>query len=70
MDETKKKEAFKIGLGVFILLAFMTLGEFLIGAYEVGWTAPLALIAILKAALIIRDYMHLPRLFGGDEEAH
>jgi hypothetical protein len=68
--ETKKKNAFRIGVAVFILLAFMTIGEFFIGAYVVGWAAPLWLIAFLKAALIVRDYMHLPRLFAGEEETH
>jgi cytochrome c oxidase subunit IV len=69
-ENGKKTEAFRIGFAVFILLAFMTVGEYLIGAYVLGWTAPLVLIAIIKAALIVRDYMHLPRLFSGEEEAH
>jgi hypothetical protein len=70
MENNKKREALRLGLAVFVLLAFMTAGEFLIGAFVVGWAAPLWLIAILKAALIIRDYMHLPRLFSGEEESH
>jgi hypothetical protein len=69
-DNGKKNEAMKIGLAVFILLAFMTLGEYLIGAYVIGWAAPLWLIALIKAVLVLRDYMHLPRLFAGDEEGH
>jgi hypothetical protein len=69
-DNGKKNEALRVGLAVFILLACFTLGEFLIGAYVVGWAAPLWLIAIIKAALVIRDYMHLPRLFAGDEDVH
>jgi hypothetical protein len=68
--EDRKAAALRNGVAIFILLAFMTVGEYLIGAYVVGWAAPLAFIAILKAALIVRDYMHLPRLFSGDEEAH
>jgi hypothetical protein len=70
VEDPKKKEAFRIGFAVFLLLAFMTIGEFLIGAYVVGWAAPLWLIAIIKAALVVRDYMHLPRLFAGEEEVH
>lgn len=66
----KKTEAYRLGLSVFILLAFMTIGEFFVGAFVVGWAAPLVLIALIKAALIVRDYMHLPRLFAGDEEGH
>jgi hypothetical protein len=67
---SRKKELFRAGLVVFFLLAILTVGEFLLGAIAVGWAAPLFGIAILKAALIIRDYMHLPRLFSGDEESH
>jgi cytochrome c oxidase subunit IV len=70
MDEKKKKEALQIGVSVFILLVLLTAGEFLIGLYVVGWGSILIMIAILKAALIVRDYMHLPRLFSGDEEGH
>lgn len=73
MDEStniRKAEAFRVGLVVLILLGAMTIGEFFIGAIAVGWTAPLWGIAILKAWLIIRDYMHFPRLFAGEEESH
>jgi hypothetical protein len=66
----KKAEAFRVGVVVLVLLAVFTIGEFFIGAIAVGWTAPLFAIAVLKAALIARDYMHLPRLFAGDEESH
>jgi hypothetical protein len=68
--DPKKSEALRIGFAVFLLLAFMTAGEFLVGAFVVGWAAPLWLIAFIKAALVVRDYMHLPRLFAGDEEVH
>lgn len=70
MENNRKSDAFKIGFSVFMLLAFMTIGEYMLGAYEVIWAAPLWAIAILKAVLIIRDYMHLPRLFSGQEETH
>lgn len=71
MDATSKKnELFRAGMVVFFLLAIFTIGEFMLGAIAVGWAAPLFGIAIIKAALIIRDYMHLPRLFSGDEESH
>jgi TM2 domain-containing membrane protein YozV len=67
---SRKKELFRAGLVVFFLLAILTIGEFMLGAIAVGWAAPLFGIAFLKAALILRDYMHLPRLFAGDEESH
>jgi hypothetical protein len=71
MDATSRKnELFRAGMVVFFLLAVLTIGEFMLGAIAVGWAAPLIGIAIIKAALIIRDYMHLPRLFSGEEENH
>lgn len=65
--EEKKKEAFRVGLGVLILLVVFTLGEYWIGSVASVWWAPLLLIAALKAFLVVRDYMHLPRLFAGEE---
>jgi hypothetical protein len=74
MDETqleeKKKEAFRIGASVLILLAVLTLGEFWIGSIASSWWAPLLSVALLKAFLVVRDYMHLPRLFAAEEETH
>lgn len=72
MVETKpngKNELLRLGWTVFILLAALTVGEYFIGSIAVGWIAPLFLIALVKAGLIVRDYMHISRLFAGDEEA-
>jgi hypothetical protein len=66
--DNRKAETYRVGLVVLILLAAMTIGEYFIGAIAVGWTEPLWGIAILKAWLIMRDYMHFPRLFAGEEE--
>lgn len=63
-----KKDIYRIGLVVFLLLAVLTIGEFFIGAIAVGWSGPLWVIAILKAWLVVRDYMHLPRLYTEDKE--
>ena len=68
--EKKKKEAYGAGLAVFILLAVFTIGEYWIGAVASGWWVALIGIAILKAFLVIRDYMHVGRLFASDEEVH
>jgi len=68
--EAVKFEEFRIGLGVLILLAVFTIGEYWIGSVAIGWWAPLLLIAIVKAFLVVRDYMHLPRLFAPEEENH
>lgn len=68
--EEKKKQAFRVGVGVLILLAALTAGEYWIGAVASAWWAPLIAIGILKAYLVVRDYMHIGRLFAADEEAH
>ncbi len=60
-------EFFRVGTAVFILLIFLTVGEFAIGSTAPAWTAPLFFVALIKAFFIMRDYMHLPRLFSGDE---
>ncbi len=66
--EEKRAELNRIGLTVLIILAVLTIGEFFIGAIAWQWWAILLAIATLKAFLIIRDYMHIRRLFIGEEE--
>ena len=68
--EEKKKEALQIGFGVLVLLVVLTIGEFWVGAVASAWWAPLIAIALLKAFFVVRDYMHIGRLFAGDEEVH
>jgi hypothetical protein len=68
--EEKKKRDYQIGVSVLILLVLLTIGEFLLGAIVPVWWTPLIGIAVLKAFFVVRDYMHLPRLFAGDEESH
>lgn len=65
--EEKKLEAFRVGAGVLILLGVMTLGEFWLGAVASYWFAPLLGVAVLKAFFVIRDYMHIGRLFASEE---
>ena len=64
----KKKEAYQIGIAVFVLLIAFTIGEYWVGSIAVTWGWALLIISVFKAFFIIRDYMHLPRLFAGDEE--
>jgi len=66
--EEKKQQAYRIGWVVLILLAFLTIGEYLIGSYTVGLASALLLIALIKAFFVVRDYMHIGRLFAGEEE--
>ena len=67
MDE-KLKKAYAIGVTVLVLLGVSTIVEYLIGSLAIGWWVPLVAIALLKAFFVVRDYMHLPRLFAGEEE--
>jgi hypothetical protein len=69
MDE-KKIQAYRIGVAVIIILAVLTIGEYLIGSIAIGWWEPLIGIGILKAYLVVRDYMHVGRLFASEEEIH
>ncbi len=66
MDEMKKQEYNK-GLVILALLAMLTIGEYFIGLVASAWWAPLLAVALLKAFLIMRDYMHIGRLFAGEE---
>jgi hypothetical protein len=67
MKEEKKKQAYHVGEVVLILLVTLTIGEFLMGYFVPYWAAPLLAVATLKAFFIVRDYMHIGRLFAGDE---
>ena len=68
--EESKKKAFNVGLVVLIMLAVLTVGEYMIGSVASTWFAPLMLIALIKAFFILRDYMHISRVFAGEEEGN
>jgi hypothetical protein len=70
MENNGKKEAYQIGLYVFLILAVLTLGEYWLGAVGAPWTVIFFGIAILKAWFVIQNYMHLPRVFAGEEVEH
>jgi len=70
MIDEKEQEALRLGASVMILLAALTIGEFWLGALASKWWAPLLGVAVLKAFFVVRDYMHLPRLFAAEEETH
>lgn len=66
----KKKSTYQIGVTIIVLLLALTIGEYSLGVIATSWWAPLLGIAILKAFFVIRDYMHLPRLFASEEESN
>lgn len=65
--EEKKAQAFQIGVAVIVILAMLTAGEFWLGSVASGWWAPLIGVALLKAFFVVRDYMHIGRLFAAEE---
>jgi hypothetical protein len=70
--EEQKQHAMKTGTTVIVLLLAFTAIEFFIGAYLKLWWAAVILLMIgtLKSFFVIRDYMHIGRLFAGSEETH
>jgi hypothetical protein len=73
--EAKKKERWNAGLTIMLLLGAATIGEFGIATVaqdlirvtsDIGWV--LMLVALFKAFLVVRDYMHVGRLFSGGED--
>ena len=68
MDENKKKSAYENGLIIMVWLAVLTIAELWFALIELPWWSILVAIALLKATLVMRDYMHIGRLFSGEEE--
>lgn len=64
----RKKEAYRKGLAVMILLLFLTAGEYWVGSIAYSWWTIIFGIALLKAFFVVRDYMHVGRLFAAEEE--
>jgi cytochrome c oxidase subunit IV len=68
MDDKNKKSAYEKGLIILIWLAVLTIGELWFALMEIPWWSILVVIALIKASLVVRDYMHIGRLFSGEEE--
>jgi hypothetical protein len=64
----KKNERYQIGITIIIILGVLTIGEFMLGDTGLNVTSVLWGIAIVKAFMVVRDYMHISRLFGGGED--
>ena len=66
--ETKKRNKYRLGVLVFVLLAALTVVEFGVAWFGKNLVYVLILIALFKAFLVIRDYMHIGRFISGEEE--
>jgi cytochrome c oxidase subunit IV len=68
MDEKKKKAAYEKGIIILVWLAVLSIAELWFALMELPWWSILVVIALVKAVLVVRDYMHIGRLFFGEEE--
>ncbi len=67
VPEKRKSAHYKTGIIVILILAVFTAIEFTVS--QIGnWIAVLVVIGLLKAFLVIRDYMHVGKIFTGEEE--
>ena len=70
----EKSDAYKadlsIGNWILVMLGVLTVGEFLVGVIAPPWGVILLIIALWKAFYVVKDFMHVGRLFGNDEETH
>ena len=63
----RKAAAYRLGLITLIILAVMTVAEYFVSIYT-GSLILLMIIALLKAAIIVNNFMHITRLWR--EESH
>jgi cytochrome c oxidase subunit IV len=63
----KKAAAYRLGLITLGLLAVLTIGEYFVAVY-LGSLVLLFIIAVVKAAVIVQNFMHITRLWR--EESH
>lgn len=65
--ENRKAAAYRLGLITLIILAVLTVAEYFVAVY-IQSLILLMLIALIKAAIIVNNFMHITRLWR--EESH
>ncbi|GAB4577566.1 MAG: hypothetical protein Fur0022_02970 [Anaerolineales bacterium] len=69
MEQQTKKADYSVNILVVIILSLLTAGEYYLGVIATTNIAGVMLaIGLLKAFFIVRDYMHIGRLFSGGED--
>ena len=63
----RKSAAYRLGLITLVLLAVLTILEFFVAVY-IESLVLLFIIAVVKAAIIVQNFMHIARLWR--EESH
>lgn len=71
MNDEKRRAAYQLGVTTLIILAVLTAVEYWIGVVS-GSVVWLFLLALLKAAVIVQNFMHIARLWRepAHEESH
>ncbi|WP_374689018.1 hypothetical protein [Promineifilum sp.] len=67
MNGDKKAAAYRLGLITLLILAVLTAAEYFVSIY-LGSLVLLFIIALVKAAIIVQNFMHIARLWR--EESH
>lgn len=62
-----RKKRYRLGVNILIALALLTGAEFVVSMLGVTWLWVFVLIALVKAVLVLRDYMHIRHLFKEEE---
>jgi len=67
LTKTRRLSGLRLGFMVFVVLAVLTAAEFIFALFLNVWPL-LALMAFLKAGLVLYYYMHISRLFQADKD--
>ena len=68
MNDKKKKAVYENGLIILVWLVVLTIGELWFALLGIPWWSILVVIALVKATLVVRNYMHFGRLFSEEQE--
>lgn len=63
MDNPKKAADLRRGVVILVILAVFTIVEYIL-ATQANLPLLLVLIAVIKAAIVLQYFMHLPRVFS------
>jgi hypothetical protein len=67
VNHNGKAAAYRLGLITLVILAVLTAAEYFVSVY-LGSLVLLFIIALVKAAIIVQNFMHIARLWR--EESH
>jgi hypothetical protein len=65
-----RREQLLVGAWIMLMLAVLTLGEYIVGVIAAPWGNLLLLVAAFKAFYVVKNYMHIGRLFSSSEDGH